>query len=686
MKPITSKSTVQETFDTGVSARLVLRSKGIDTCCGGGLTLEQAAAARGLPLDELMAAVLLAVPPELRVAQKAEGQPIVGEDSVRAVIARYPQAVAVFEKAGLMGCGGAAGPEERIDLFATIHRLDAGRLLAELNEAAAKPAEEGPARTTDPGSTLYRRFLKAGLWSTVTLGASFGAYNLLAIHLALGPVLPSHQWVHAGFQLFGFVLLLVMGVGYHTLPRFLGTELALPKLARATFWLGLSSLFLVGYARCGHWVPRSVEALGVGALLQLAAVLGWAVVLVATFRKVLPSPDLFHRFLGAGTLWWIAAAGFLLAGAVTGAVNHNADTAVEWNEALYAAALLGGALSWIQGMFLRTGPVFLGLRPTRTWLVKASFVVGQAGVLLVVTGGATVGLDHSTLLTDAGLLALAFSVAAFAVAVRPFSFDKSAGHLMPGDRDFQWLVRLAFGSSLLFSAFAALYAVTELSGREPDRFIYDGARHAMALGFVTTMIFAMAGRVVPIFGGAELQWPALRRWGSYLIAAGIVLREMQVVEALLKEPRLLWLSGTSGVIAATGVCLATASILRTLQVAARQDAPAKVEGRVEIAADELVYRLITAHGEAIPLLIEAGFTPLANPVLRRTLTRAITLRQACKMQSIELEPLLQRIRAACPHGPASPATGTPARSAPASEPTPQAAMPPSVAARLGALL
>ena len=363
-----------------VEARLTLRAKGIDTCCGGGLTLEQAAAARGMPAGELLAAVLAAVPPAQRPSPAGEpaAEGIRGSDSVRAVIARYPQTVAVFERAGLLGCGGAAGPEERIDLFASIHRIGVDQLLADLDAASKQPAGPAPAKADDHASTLYRAFLVTGLWSTVTMGASFGAYNLLAIHLALGPVLPAHQWVHAGFQLFGFVFMLVMGVAYHTVPRFLGTELARPAVARATFYLGLAAVLVVSYGRFGSWVPYSVPALLFGALLQLATAAGFAWVLAATFRKAKPPADLFHRYLAAGTLWWLVAAGFLVAAGVTGAINRDTATAVEWHEALYAAALLGGALAWVQGMFLRTGPVFLG--PARD-----ARVAGEG----VVRGGAT---------------------------------------------------------------------------------------------------------------------------------------------------------------------------------------------------------------------------------------------------------------------------------------------------------
>src|SRR5262245_30426179 len=99
------------------------------------------------------------------------------------------------------------------DRFASVHSIDRGA----------------------DTSTLYRRFLVAALLSTTTLAAVFGAFNLFWLHLNLGPVPPIHHQVHAGFQLMGFVLLFVMGVAYHAVPRFLGTALAAPDLARVSF-------------------------------------------------------------------------------------------------------------------------------------------------------------------------------------------------------------------------------------------------------------------------------------------------------------------------------------------------------------------------------------------------------------------------------------------------------------------
>jgi hypothetical protein len=636
---ISVSTTIAELLATQPQVRDALAAKGIDTCCGGSLTLAQAADARGIPVAELLEAV---------TGSASKPQLVRPSDTIRHVLATYTATASVFEKHGLMGCGGAAGPDERIDLFAVIHRVDAVQLVAELNDAAARGSPQDKLMALTQAAPVYAPFLKVALIATMTLGATFGAYNLLVLHWALGPIPPAHTWTHAAFQLWGFTLLFIMGVSYHAVPRFFGVNLQIPGLARSTLWISIAALILMTWGRFDELLPATVAALGMGAALQFLAVSGWAIVLWATWRRARPAPDPFQSFLAAGTLWWLVAAALLAAGAGSAVWHGGVVWAADLNEAIYAAALFGGALAWIQGMFLRTGPVFLRLSPTRPRVVALAFWLGQAGAALTTVGGAFIGHPRAEVLTDAGLLAAGASVTAFVLGARPFS--SRAGQMTLREREFVRLVRLAFGASLLFVALALSYAGAELAGRSPERLLYDGMRHAFALGFVTLMIVAMAGRIVPIFSGADLRWPALRAWGGYLIALSLLLREAEVMVVWLETPSLMHVSGCSGIVGAAGVCAAGFSILGTLRAASRLEERHIVPAAVPIAADVNVGQLVSAHPEALSILIEAGFTPLANPVLRRTHARAVTLREACRMRSIDLEGVLERLRNACPHG------------------------------------
>lgn len=56
--------------------------------------------------------------------------------TVREVMRKYPKTKEIFDKYGLLECGGPAGPPEPIAFFARVHRVDEKRLLSELNTVA----------------------------------------------------------------------------------------------------------------------------------------------------------------------------------------------------------------------------------------------------------------------------------------------------------------------------------------------------------------------------------------------------------------------------------------------------------------------------------------------------------------------------------------------------------------------
>ena len=84
------------------------------------------------------------------------------------------------------------------------------------------------------------RFVKASLIYAL-LGAILGLYMTTGPNLAY--VL---KFAHVHFLLFGFVGMIIFGVGYHILPRFHGKTLHSPRLAHWHFWL--ANIGLLGIA------------------------------------------------------------------------------------------------------------------------------------------------------------------------------------------------------------------------------------------------------------------------------------------------------------------------------------------------------------------------------------------------------------------------------------------------------
>jgi hypothetical protein len=112
---------------------------------------------------------------------------------------------------------------------------------------------------------------------------------------------------------------------------------------------------------------------------------------------------------------------------------------------------------------------------------------------------------------------------------------------------------------------AAAYGAADLAGHMLPTAVWDGARHALALGFVTPLILALGSHIIPRVSGVPLRRPGWVDAGLTLIAVGLVAREMQVVAAVAVMPRLLLVSGLSGIVAATGMALAGGALLGTLR-------------------------------------------------------------------------------------------------------------------------
>jgi NnrS protein len=402
---------------------------------------------------------------------------------------------------------------------------------------------------------IYRPFLVAALWCTLTLGATFGAWNLLFIHLSLGEVPPSHQWVHATFQLLGFIQLFVFGIALQIVPRFLGTRLAHPRLARAILFLVLAALLLRTYGALEARVPGALQASAAAAVLELAATLAFARVVGATRRSAPAKPEPFQALLALGVAGWIASALLLCAGAAQGIAEKDVASAAAWNEAFYLCALFGAAFPFVQGVLLRAGPVHLGMAkaPSRAPLGMA--LLGACGTVLCVAGVAPSGPGHRFL--DAGLVCV--SAAAVLAAARLRVAEGG-----PDDETAR-IVRAALGFAAVFALLACAYAALDWAEGAGPRLLFDASRHAFGLGFLTLMIFGMAGRIVPAFVGKDLRWPRLRRAGTILIACGAGLRIVQALAAITGWQWPLLVSGPSGVVAAAGVALASASILATLR-------------------------------------------------------------------------------------------------------------------------
>ena len=670
--PIDPKSTVLQIVQQHPAAAPVLARFGLDTCCGGSRPLEEACRAHRIDLAEVLEALAPVAPEPTQAtrevppatcgscASKAAAiRPITAGTNLRDLLANHPGTAEVLARHGLMGCGGREGPDEPLAWFARVHNAPLEPLLEELNAAAAaddaartagtgfRPAAPPPSPEEMARENLYRRFLKAALLFTLTGGTALGAWALavMALRERLGGLERGIIQVHGHWQLFGWVGLFVVGVAYHVLPRLLGAPLPSYRAASWSFVMLAAGVVL----RCGQAFDPSLmrsACLYGGACLEIAgcAAFAWTVWRLLATQRGRPFPYL--RYLAHGTGWLLAASLLNLAHARNLVRGPRFEVDAWLNVPYLTVFLVGFVTFWILGVSLRTLPVFMGLedRPALAaalvWPLSAAVAGLAAGEGLFLRGGG----DAARVVFGVSGLLLALGLALFTFALGIFGTVRQAPE--PGaDRGYEKYVRLAYAWLLLAGGMLVAFSVVTLRGAPLDHAYVGAYRHALTVGFITTMMIGMAQRIVPVFRGVPLWSDRLREWIFWLLAIGNVMRVLFQSLSAAAGPAWLRLAGPSGLLELTAIVLFAINLWKTMNAETADDREAR-RWRPPIAATTRVGDLLEAYPALLPVFVTSGFAPLANPLLRSTVARGVSVAQACRMHGVEIEGFLGRLRQA----------------------------------------
>ncbi|MDE2484868.1 MAG: DUF542 domain-containing protein [candidate division NC10 bacterium] len=581
----TSTTTVDDVVHADPALSRVLNAHGIDTCCGGSATLAEAAHVRSIDLDELLA--------NLNRSSKPPDQP----------------ATAVTEPARPY-----AAPACEVT-------------------APAPPVQPPHPAVAVPRPTGYVRFFTASLLFVLTFGSTLGALTLATLTLPWsflgGLSTDSAKLAHGYAQVFGFAALFIMGVAYHVIPRFKGAPLAAPGLASTSFWLQAGGVLAITVGvLAGPSVAGPTQVAGAIALLAAALSFGWVI-----HRSVAagpPTPEGFERYLRTGCAWLVVAAAL----AVATAAGLDSLQPTVWE-----AALWGFGASWILGMSLRIVPVFLGLPPLSQRTSGTLF----AGYQLATLAWVIVAVIE-TWTPLPGLRALAGALLALMVGV----FVLKLGILGPwedqgkvGDRGYEKFLAAAYVWLLVALVCVPTWsAAAALAGEPMPALVLDFGRHAFTLGFLTQMIIGVAARLIPVFAGTPLWSKGWRDAAFYLLNAAVVVRGLEVLVEVVGLSDMWPYISFSGLLGVGAFAAFAVNVFMTVR--AHPPTATSAPTRGEPMADNLVADLLTIPG-ALELLVSRGLRPLQNPEMRAAMAPTVTLRQACRIHSIELEPLLAEL-------------------------------------------
>jgi hypothetical protein len=476
--------------------------------------------------------------------------------TVRQVAADYPGCQEVLRRHGEPDDRPTKfGHLEPLTHFARRHRLDLHQLLAELAGAAGVAVDwEGP-----HSQFVHRPFIAAALAVTLSLGAGWGAWLLfdIAWHDSFSAVPAGYVVAHGAAQLWGFIALFVVGIALRYLP--MTTSGPRPG---TLFCRLLLALFLVGVGGGFAWSLVPAQAAWIGPLSGAALVAGATLFLGFLFRQVAGRlrPTWARLVLALG-LWLLAWAIVTLvlriqaAGVGPGAYSEPARLL------FMELAIFGFALNAIYGFGQRLLSGIVGSASPRRGAIEAAFWLHNAGALLVV-------LAHTgwvPLLDSLGVAALTAGAFSYAAGMRGFlRVRRTAPRPEVGQGLLARYVQLAFfwllaSMSLLLAGdwYAAVRASTL-----PHAYL-GAVRHALTVGFMTTLILGVGQRLLPVLGHTLLAWPRLVAPTFLLIATGNLWRVLAELTTPLGTAAFALLPWSS-LLELTALGLFSANALRTM--------------------------------------------------------------------------------------------------------------------------
>jgi hypothetical protein len=427
---------------------------------------------------------------------------------------------------------------------------------------AADPASEAP---------VYRPFALLAFAATLAVGTPIGGWMLAWLYWG-APAAPI-AWVllHANLQVFGFFATLIPGVAPHLFDRFTGHPI--PRRPVTPWVLGLLAAALV-LRVSGTWAAFPAPVLA-AALLQAAAFLLFA----SWVRRVLDPPELsfLRRHLTAST-GWLALACLGEAILRWRALDLGlAAPPLAAMRAVHAMGIFGGVLGWVLGVLLRAGPMFVPGWRVLPGTARAMPWALALGVLVTLVGetGAWRGATGTVLARLGEFLALG-TVAV--VAISGGAFRRAPGVLPMASRSAEEsrIFRLAAVSAVgAVAGFAAAAVLAALGAH--THLVADAARHLATVGFLTSVVVAMAFRLIPVLELVALPWPGLRRVAFWALLGGMVLRTAEL-GAAYGAPAIAPLVPLSGVLVWIAVACVAANLGRAIS-APRPDATSRGSAR-----------------------------------------------------------------------------------------------------------
>jgi uncharacterized protein involved in response to NO len=378
-------------------------------------------------------------------------------------------------------------------------------------------------------SRLLTLYICTGLAFMLLPGTFLGVWNLITISAHRSSQTVSASWIqaHGHAQIFGWIGTFILGIGFYSIPklrRLNSFGLSVAYLAWGLWTLGVTAHWLCS-VYYWHWrillLSSSVAELA-AFLIFFRTVSGhrpeasgkqtlepWVfVVIVATIGL------LATLVLNLGVSIWVARRAVV------------PEIPASFDQKLLVLETWGFLVPFVWGFSAKWLPVFLGLRPARGKLLLGAVGINTTAIVVTFIGWtelAMLGLVAATVVA-------ATSLGLFSPAERPAKLN-GVHSTMP------FFVRLAY----LWALVAALLGVWAASFTSNAHGIWGASRHALTVGFLATMVFAIGQRVLPAFSGMKLLFSTKLMFAALLLLTlGCLLRVSSEILAYQDFIRSAW--------------------------------------------------------------------------------------------------------------------------------------------------
>ncbi len=575
--------------------------------------------------------------------------------TVKEVLDHYPETAKVFQKYNLLIVGKSCGPHEPMAFFTKAHGVEYDQFAQELEAAISEKPEKIDLIEIDPsliGDTIYQKFVKTAMIISVTTGCLYGAIKLFQVGWGGSFDVLSRQAIqmHGSSQLVGWVGLYIMGFFYFIVPRLKGTTLVGRRLANLSYYLVLAGLIIRAVL---YNFEKSDTPLYpfMAAFLDTVAAALFLVICWRTLKKSTEPKGIQDNFLLAGMVW------FLVSGIVSSVLNlqlylgsfptQNPLVAGSVPPYLFSAwvhlFLMGFVFNFIFGISSRTMSSFLDTPPVREGTVRKFFWIYNAALI----GYVISALTRIQTVYFVTLLLIVHFTWLFIFALRVF--EKKVGDLddVQMDRSHERFIWVGYG----WLAVSLGIALFQLMTKDPYtlHLLRGAANHGYTVGFVSMLMIGYSMKMIPVFTGNRIWSSALTQWTFWLLNIGNTTRIGFELLSITKSPVIHGIVGFTGFLEVLAVILFGINIWVTMT----KEEAYEVKPIETFTGNETVFALTEQFPQTISILKAAGFEKITNPLLRKTLGRAITVKKACEEQKVDFNSLKQKVEMAMGRNPSA---------------------------------